>query len=194
METLKKLLNAECDYRMADETMDRFLGLMTEVHLKNKEPMISYGRLDNSIYIVKEGVIRHAYFDGLREKTFAFAAPGTLIISYHSFCRHSPSVFQYESCGESIVMKVSKEKLDNLLGQSVDFTNWLLRMSMYQLCSVEKKAVIINGTAEERVEALIRNRPYIIEKVSNRVIASYIGVEQSYWSRLKRRILPKSRK
>ncbi len=51
METLRKLLNAECDYRMADETMDTFLGLMTEVPLKNKEPIIPYGRLDNSIYV-----------------------------------------------------------------------------------------------------------------------------------------------
>ncbi len=28
METLRKLLNAECDYRMADETMDMFFDIM----------------------------------------------------------------------------------------------------------------------------------------------------------------------
>lgn len=194
METLKKLIETECDYRMADETVERFIGLMTEVRLKNKEPLIPYGKLDNNIYIVKEGLIRYAYFDGLKEKTHAFAAPGTLIISCHSFYMHAPSVFQYESCGESVVMKVSNAKCEELLRESVDFMSWMLRMSMYQLYAWEMKTTVINGTARERIEALIKNRPEILERGTNKVIASYIGIEQSYFSRLKRVIAPKFKK
>ena len=194
METLRKQLNAVCDYHMADETMDRFLELTTEVQLKNKEPLIPFGKMDNSVYILKEGVIRFAYFDGEKEKTFAFSTPGNLIISYHSFYKGIPSFFQYESCGKSVVLKVSKSKFDELFRQSADFSNWMFRMSLDQLYTYEMKTEVINGTAVERFEALIKNRTEILKRVSNKVIASYIGVNQPYLSRLKRQILPKFKK
>ncbi len=189
MDDFRKRLNTTCDYGMSDETMDMFIGLMSEINLKDKEPLIPYGKFDNNIYVLREGILRKAYFDGMREKTMAFATPGNLIISYHSFYMHVPSFFQYESCGRSVVMKIPKAKFDELSEQSVDFKNWMLRMCVEQLWCWEMKASVINGTAKERFEALIKNRPEILKRVSNKIIASYIGVNQPYLSRLKRHIL-----
>lgn len=189
METLRRLINTECDYRMADETLDRFIALMQQVHLKDKEPLISYGKFDDNVYILKEGFIRRVHFDGLKEKTYTFAGPGTTMISYHSFYEHLPSYFQLESCGRSVVMKVSEAAVNDLAKESNDFALWFLRIAVSQLYFWEKKAAVINGTARERFEALVKNRPEILKLVSNGVIASYIGVEQSYLSRLKRQIL-----
>ncbi len=189
MDALKKLINAECNYHMADETMDRFLGEMSEVHLKNKEPLISYGKCDNSIYVVKSGLIRYAYFSGTKEVTFGFAMPGTVMISYHSFYLNAPSFFQLESCSESVIMKLPKEKFDELFRDSVDFKDWMFAMSTYQLYAYEMKISLISGTAKERFEGLIKNRPEILNIVSDKILASYIGINQPYFSRLKRQIL-----
>ncbi len=146
METLRKLLEVECDYRMKDETMDAFLGLMTEIHLKNKEPLIPYGKKDNSLYVIKEGIIRRTYFDGMTEKTFTFAGKGTVLISFHSFYRNIPFPHQYESCGESVVCKIGKTKIDELLEESKDFTNWLSTIFLARLYHWEMKSVVIAGT------------------------------------------------
>ena len=190
METLKNQLNAVCDYRMAAETMDRFLGLASEIRLKNKELLIPYGKLDNNVYILKEGIIRFAYFDGSAEKTFSFSTAGNLIISYHSFYKNIPTSFQYESCGDSVVLKVPKAKIDELLKESRDFTDWMLRMSLEQLWCREMKATVINGSARERFEALVKTRPIILRVVSNKIIASYIGITPSSLCRLKRQLMP----
>ncbi len=192
METLKKSINADCDYRMRDETMDAFLGLMTEIHLKNNEPLIPYGKVDNNAYMIKDGVIRLAYFDGLTEKTFAFATAGTLLLSYHSFQKGMPSSFQYESCGESVVMKVPRVKFDELLKQSDDFKNWFLKISLEQLWHWEMKMTVISGSSEERFESLMTNRPEIIERVPLKTIASYIGISPQWLSTIKNRHMPKS--
>lgn len=194
METLKELLAHECAYRMEDETMEKFISLMTEVRLKNNEPLIPYGSLNDNVYIVKEGIIRFAYFDGLKEKTFAFASAGTLMISYYPYLMHAPSVLQLESCGKSVIMRVSKEKFDELLGQSNDFACWMLRWLMEQLWFFERKLSVVSGTARERFEAFVKNRPEILKVVSNQVIASYIGCTPEYLSSIKRSFLLKSRK
>ncbi len=130
--------------------------------------------------------MRFAYFDGLKEMTFGFSTPGTIIIQYHSFYSRQPSFFQIESCGKSTVMKVSKSDFDALTRSSEEFINWMFSIQAAQLWLYEKKLSILNGTAKERFEALVKNRSEILEKVSSKVIASYIGITPSSLSRLKR--------
>lgn len=194
METLKKLLDVECGYRMKGETMNEFLGLMTEIELKRSKVLIRYGDVDNSVYVVKQGIVRNVYFDGFNERTFAFALPGTLLISYYSFCRGEPSFNQYEACCDSVVMKIPKAKFIGLANRSHDFAEWMMFMSLEQLMFFEKKREVLNGDAGERFEALIENRPEIIERVSSRIIASYLGITQSYLSTLKKQFAQKLKK
>ena len=183
---LRKLLHAECTYRMREETMDELLALLTEMELKKNEVVVPYGKFDQSIYIVKSGILRYVYFDGLKEVTFGFALPGTLMISYYSFYKRETSFFQIEACSPSVVMKLSKADFDTLTEQSNDFAKWMLRLSAAQLWHYEKKLTVVNGSAKERFESLLKLRPEIIENVSLKTIASYIGITPPSLSRLKR--------
>lgn len=196
METdrLIKLLDAECDYRMKDETMEKFLALMTEKELKRGEVLIPYGGFDNHVYVVREGIIRAAYFDGFKEITFAFGLPGSLAISYYSFIKGNPSFSKFEACCDSTVMKITKNKFYELARQSHDFAQWMMSMSLEQLLFHERKREVVNGEAKERFESLIDNRPEIIEKVSSKIIASYIGITPEYLSKLKRHFAHKMKK
>lgn len=186
LKDLAELLHAECPYRMADKTMDTFLGLMTEIPLRNKEALIPYGKFDPNIYVVKSGIVRHTYFSGLKEITFGFSLPGTVVISFYPFYRRELSFLQIESCGASAVMKVSNANFDRLTRESNDFARWMLSIYEAQLWHNEKKLAVMNGSAKERFEALIKNRPEIMENVPLGIIASYIGITPSSLSRLKR--------
>jgi CRP-like cAMP-binding protein len=194
METLRKQLDAECGYRMKDETMDMFIGLMTELKLKRNQTLIPYGERDNNIYIARKGIMRNVYFDGFKEVTFGFCLPGTLMISYYSFCKNSPSFSQFEACCDSVVMKIPKAKFIDLANQSHDFAQWMMYMSLEQLLFFEMKREVVNGDAKERLSALIEHRPEIIENVSSKIIASYIGVTQQYLSTLKQHFAHKLKK
>ena len=186
MDKLRKLLDAECDYVMKDETMDRFIGLMTEMPLKRGQPLIDYGAFDNNVYVVNRGIIRAAYYDGFKEITFAFGLPGSLAISYYSFVKGNPSFSKFEACCDSVVMKISKARFFGLIKESHDFAQWMASMSLEQLLFHERKREVVNGDAKERFESLMNNRPEIIENVSAQIIASYIGITPQYLSKLKK--------
>ncbi len=53
---LKQLLYDEYRCEMSDELFDRFIGVATEVSLKNGEPLIPYDRFDPNVYIHKSGL------------------------------------------------------------------------------------------------------------------------------------------
>lgn len=194
MNSLRELLFTECAYRMKDETMDMFLGAMTELRVKAGESLIDYGALDGNIYVLKSGIIRGAYFNGFKEMTYAFGIPGTMLCSYYTFYKHEPSFFRIEACCDCIIMKVTKNRFLEMIRQSHDFAQWVLWMSVQQVWLYEKKLAVVNGDAKERFEALIKNRPEIIENVPLKYIAAYIGVTPEYLSKVKRNFLLRSKR
>lgn len=188
METIKKLLYDEVQYKMPDELYDRLLEATEEVRLKNREAVIPYGRLDTNTYILRSGILRSCYFDGIVEKTCGFAAPGTVIVSFHCLFLRQPSFFQFESCGESVCMKLTKQQVDEMVARSHEFARWFLSLSIGQLYFNEVKYAVINGLAKERFQALMKNRPDIMARVPLKTIASYLGVTPAYLSRLKKKL------
>jgi signal-transduction protein with cAMP-binding, CBS, and nucleotidyltransferase domain len=186
MDELKQLLKNECRFEISDGLLDRFIGAMTEVRLRNKEVLIPYGRVDSNVYVLKSGIVRYVYFEGEEERTWAFAVPGTIMISFHSLYEHQPAFFQLESCGESVVGRVSKSDLYGLVADSHEFAQWFLDIQVSQLYLHELKVSIINGQTRERFRSLIENRPEIIARVPLKIIASYLGVTPNYLSNLKK--------
>lgn len=186
MEDIRTLLNAECSYRMKDETMDRFLGLMTELKLKRNQNLIPCGKCDPDVYIVRKGIISASCFDGSKERTHGFALPGSMIVSHYSFYGNEPSFSKFFACCPSSVVRVGKADFDKLVEESHDFAKWVMTMYMLELLYIEKKRQVVNGDAKEKFASLIINRPEIIENVTSRIIASYIGITPQYLSKLKR--------
>ena len=184
---LKKLLGDESGgVEMSDELFERFMAQTTELTLKNKEPLIPAGKVDTNLYIQKTGILRACYWDGEYEKTYGFALPGTVVVSYHSYFMRRPAFFQIESCGETTVLKISKRQLTELIGSSNEFAKWFIAVQSGQLYLNEFKHAAITGTAKERYLQLIKKRPEIIRRVPSKIIASYLGVTPTYLSYVKK--------
>lgn len=194
MEKLKKCLNLECDRTLSSEEWDMLLELSTEVHLKNKEVLIEPGKVDKDVYIVKEGIVRGVYFEGVQERTFAFGMPGTIFKSSFSFYRDEPSYYQIEACCESLVLRIPREDYIALADRCHRFAVWALHYSWSENYLGEvRDATVRNGTAEERWQQILK-RPALVENVPQRVIASYLNVTPEHLSRVKARLLRKSKK
>ena len=71
---------------------------MEEIHLKPKERLIDYDRVNTDIYCLKEGIIRIFHIEEYRESTFGFATPGTIILSPHAYYMQTPAFLIAENC------------------------------------------------------------------------------------------------
>lgn len=187
-ERLRQLISQECSCIPSDEVLDMLLSRAEELHVRANSPVIPYGKLDDSVYILKSGIVRYCYFDGDKEKIWGFACPGTIMISYNCFYMNAPSFFQLEACKEpAAVLRIPKGEFNWMLESSRDFTRWFLQLQFAQLNAYEMKLSIISGSALDRFKALIENRPEIVRGVQQKHIASYLGVTPAYLSRIKNR-------
>ncbi|MPM82677.1 hypothetical protein SDC9_129739 [bioreactor metagenome] len=188
MEKFKELLAQECSLKLSEELIDKLLAPAETIELKRNEVLIMSGRYDPNIYIVKDGVMRYSYMDGVKEITFVFALPASMMISMHSFYSGLPAFYQIEACCKSTVLRVPQSHYNHLVETSHEFAKWALRYSQGQIYYLEKKDSVVNGNAKERLLSLIQNRPEIMEIIPLKHIASYIGVTQPYLSLLKKKI------
>lgn len=191
MDKLKKLLALECSYAISDELMDRFLAPMQIIKLKRGDILIDAGEVNPDFYIVKEGVFAYNYFNGASERCEAFATPGTMMYSCHSYYYGKPTFYSIEACCASEVLHCPKRWFDSLVASSHEFAIWALSMTQCQVYFSEMKKQVINGDAAERFCSLLRNRPEILEKVPMKTVAAYLGITQQYLSYLKKIYLKK---
>lgn len=188
MEDLKKLLREDHLYQLSDELMDKLISMMTEIKVKAKETIIEADKVNTNVYIVRSGVIRRSFWSGGDESTNGFAMPGTTIIAYHSFYHGKPSCCQYEACVDSTVMVIKKSDYQQLMNESLEFSQYVNSLLMAQLYYDEYKMMVFAGDAKDRYLAMMKNRPDVLRNVSLGAIASYLGVSQAYLSRLRRMV------
>lgn len=190
MEELKRLLNQECDRTLDSKEWDSLFSLATEIVLQKGEVLISPGEIKPDVYIVKKGIIRGVDFNGSQERTFCFGLPGTIFNSRFSFYKRLPSYYQIEACCPSVVLQIPHEDYIALTDRSHPFAVWALHYAWYeQYLEEDRESTVHNGTAKERYLHMLKTRPMIVKGVSQRVLASYLGVTPEYLCRVKASIL-----
>lgn len=193
MEQLKKELSYECGYGLSDTLFSLILDASTEIHLKKGAVLYEASKTNTDVYILKEGILRLWFYDGIKERTHAFALPATLMISYHSYFMGLPSYIQVDACTDSVLLKMTKGEFDTLIKTSHEFAVWAAFVHASQLFYYEKKLAVINGTAIDRFIALMDSRPEIVQSVASRIVASYLGITPQYFSHIKRRFYLKQK-
>lgn len=190
LEEIKSLLKDEVGFLPSGPGLDNLLINAEWLHVDSKYVVIEMGKTCPDVYILKDGIIRVWDFDGEKERTFGFGLPGTIFESKHSFVMHGPSYYQVETCCPSIILRIPEKEFWETVKNDNSFAIFMLHNAYGELYSHEfKESTINNGTARERFEALLKFRPIILDKVPQKIIASYLGITSEYFSVLKRRLL-----
>lgn len=155
------------------------------VSLKAGQPLVKVGDVNPDFYILIDGIIRSWYVLDNVEVTTAFGIAGTQILNYASYTAGQPSESNFEACTKCKLMRVSKEDYDLMLHTSLEFCNWRLRLAYDQFYFTEMRNQVIKGDARQRYAALLQSRPEIVQKVTLKIIATYLGITPQYLSHLR---------
>lgn len=181
---IKTLLHKELGY--LPENIDLLLDRAELKRFSKGDIVIECGKRTDDVFIVKKGIMRFVDMNGDKERTFAFALPGTMFFSKHSFVMQLPSYYQVEACCDTELMAISRADFWKAAELSHELALWLLRYAHGELFYQEyKNAAIHNGTASERYRKMMSDRPMILENVSQNIMASYLGITPQYLSKLK---------
>ena len=204
-ELLKESLLSEGGF-LSDPLLDRFLEIGEIVVKKPKEYIIMPGITDKSIWVIATGFIKAFYFDGKKEIVLGFGGMGTIFLSPKSFSYGKPAFCGYRTITESELLRINRKDFDLLMEESHEFAKWIFGVATNQLGVLEVKTQLksekdivasykslIKRQMQLGIGGMDMERKALLNIVSSKDIASYLGITQSYLSNIRKAIIEEER-
>ena len=161
-----------------------FTSLLTYREVKKKETILRGGDHCAAISYVDSGVLRAYYLDKEgNENSIMFAIHDWWVTDIYSFATGNPAVMHIDALENSGIFQLLKEDLDRLFGQVPKFERFfrIIMQNSYireQLRSIQNLSL----SAEERYLNFSQKYPDFMQKVSQKQIASYLGMTPEFLS------------
>ncbi|WP_020533719.1 Crp/Fnr family transcriptional regulator [Flexithrix dorotheae] len=153
----------------------------------NKEFLLRIGKVCKFNYFVNKGCLRiFSLNEAGDEMTRYFTFEGKFGTALSSFIEQKPSFEFIQSVEKSDILMISRKDF-YMLVDAFPEVNIIYRdiLEMAYVTSQKRIYGLQGHTALERLKWLIAYQPKILSKLSNKVIASYLGVTPYTLSRLK---------
>jgi CRP-like cAMP-binding protein len=175
------------------EEQKNVLDLLETKTYKAKTFLLKEGEICSSFYFVTKGALcGYISDDQNTEKILRFATPGQWGTDFNSFHNQVPSRFYIKVLKDSEVLELSLENFEKLLLAVPKLERYFRFIVCDMLINTTDRVKdSLTMTAEERYDKFIQEFPDLAYQISQKYIASYIGVTPEFFSKMKARIFKK---
>lgn len=141
------------------------------------------------LYFLKKGIVRAYASTENNDITFWFGTEGETIVSMKSYVDEKPGYENIELLEDCEFYRLETSKLKTLYNEDINIANWGRKFAEHELVKTEE--LIISRqykTAMERYKDLLKEKPYLLQRVQLGYIASYLGISQVSLSRIRAEI------
>ena len=186
-EKLRYYLRASAD--IDDKQTEKIISCFKFKNVKKNAILLSEGEICKELYFVNSGCIRTYYITNQgHEKTRYIAFENSIATSISSFISQQKSfefVGALENSGLSVISHKDFYQLVSEIPEWEKFYRTLLETAyLFQNKKIEH---LVTLSAKQRYETLMTGNPRYIERISNKILASYLDITQETLSRLKSR-------
>lgn len=156
--------------------------------------LLKEGEVAKNCYLVLKGCIREYFHKGGEEKSVAFYTEGNPVNNFTSATSSLPSK-HYLVCMEDCILTVSDQGMEDEMIRLIPRLELIIRKEVEKQTGKahEELAKFMTSTPEERYQELMENRPDLLNRVSQRHLASYLGITPESFSRIRKRMMIKER-
>src|SRR3954453_10778961 len=171
-----------------DWETEYFISLLKTNEVQKKHLLLREGQLCRTINFVQSGALRAFYHDkDMKESTIMFAIKDWWITDMYSFITGQPAMQNIIAIEDSCILQLKKTDLDKLYIEIPKFEKFF-RILMQNSYIREQVRVLQNLSlsAEERYDIFIAKYPLLMQHVSQKQIASYLGITPEFLSALRK--------
>lgn len=167
--------------------------LVQVVEVNRWDILLAEGQICKYEYFVLSGCLRSYYVDAnLKEHTVMFALEGWWTGDLRSFHKNIPSNVAIEALEKSMLLRLSKPRLEELYRKVPKFERYFrILLQNRLLVNEDRLANHLSSKASQSYVEFLSRHPNIEQRISQKYIASYLGITATYLSRLRKNKLKK---
>lgn len=166
--------------------VEKLASFLFSKKVKKKELLLKEGEVNDRMFYVQKGLLR-VYFindDGKEINTW-FVKEGEFVYACHSFHYQIPSEEYIEAMEDCVIMTIKKETWLMLLRNNHKLALFTVNELMANIAEFASQASVLRlMTGEKKYEYLKTHKSDILERISQKHLASYLGVETTYLSKI----------
>ena len=168
---------------------ERFISFLTAKDVSKKEVVLRQGQVSKKLYFVAFGSLRAFNINGEgKESTVMFAIQDWWITDMNSFVNQKPALLSIEALEASRLLELDFYKLQELY-QSIPKFERFFRV-LFQNAYIREQLRALDNLSyatEQRYNRFVEKYPQIVAKVTQKQIASYLGVTPEFLSSIKKK-------
>jgi CRP-like cAMP-binding protein len=171
---------------LSREQFDLFRPFFKFRRFGKKETILDQGEIEDHLNVVVEGLVRKFVVAGKNDVTLQLATEGHIIQSEISFHTRSPSPVKLETIEPTVLVSMTYESVQTLL-KDIPIAESLGRAMITQMF-IKKDSRYFNQvgkTTREKFLDYVNNHPHMLQRVPQKILASYLNIKPETFSRLK---------
>lgn len=185
---LEKFLKRKTD--LDDTTLKEILSHFKIIRTKRNQLLLTSDEICEHYYFINKGCIRLFTIskDGNENSRF-FAFEENFATALPSFIDQKPAEEYLQTIQNSELLYISRTDFYHLVATLPQFAKLYTAILEDGFIIAQKRIYGFQGfNAQEKVEWIIKHQPQLLLNVSNKMVASYLGISASTLSRIKSKI------
>lgn len=175
---------------VSEETVKEICSYFHKIHTKRNEILLDYHQISNRYYFINKGCIRLFTIDkdGLEHSRY-FAFDGNFATALPSFIDQQPAEEYLQTLQKSELLYITRANFYHLVDTVPQFAKIYTEILELGFIVAQKRIYGFQGfDALEKVKWVIKYQPQLLLNVSNKMVASYLGISPSTLSRIKSKL------
>lgn len=157
-----------------------------------KTILLKEGEIPKRIFLIEKGCVRAWFNNDGKDVTFQFFFENAIVSSMESFRKEIPSPISIETIEPSIIWYIHKKDVERIEAEFLETPSLKKRFvdGIFERTFEYMRHYLsfIKDTPAQRYLNLIKDKPYIAERVPQHYIASYLGITKVHLSRIKSKL------
>lgn len=191
MVAIDKLLSNIGRYvSLTDSEIQKLSAIVKESKIKKSQFIDQPGYTCGYRNYVVEGAFRSFFVDqDGKDHTVQIAIEDWFVSDFYSYITQTPATLFVEALEDSLILQMRHEDIEPLCGEIHALSEYF-RITTERAFAFSRKRALsnISKPAEERYLELLDRYPNIIQRVPQRIIASYLGMSAEFLSKIRKRI------
>jgi CRP-like cAMP-binding protein len=187
---IDRLINNFLKYGSLSQEEKEAIIQSTEItEFRKGDFLLKEGQKSINSYFVLSGCVRQYNLSEGDEKTTRFFMEGDWVISVNEVSENATSAFNWICLEDCTLISGNEQKAQDLFVKFPRLETISRKIVEDAFSKIQKSILTYySETPEQRYLSLIKSQPYIIQRVPQYHLASYLGIKPESLSRIKKRI------